>query len=59
MITLILQRFDQKNREVVLVLGQLFGTGTRYGIKVLRQFDKKVKTKSQKVLGINSYVYKS
>ena len=33
---------------------QLFGTGTRYDLKVLRQCGKRVKTKSQKVLGVNS-----
>ena len=42
-----------------MVQGQLFGTGSRYGLKVLRQCGKRVKTKSQKVLGFNSYVCKS
>ena len=38
---------------------QQFGTGTRYGIEILHQCEKKVKTKSQKVLGANSYVCRS
>ena len=33
-----------------MVQGQLFGTGTRYGLKVLRHCGKRVKTKSQKML---------
>ena len=39
--------------------GQLFGTGTRYGLNVLRHCGKRVKIKSQKVLGVNSYVCRS
>ena len=61
-ITLILYWFDQKNCflwRFVLVQGQLFETGTRYGLKVLRQCGKRVKTKSQKVFGVNSYVWRS
>ena len=50
-ITLILEGFDQKNhfsRRAVLVQGQLFGTGIRYGLTFLRQCGKRVKTKIQK-----------
>ena len=39
---------------MVLVEVQLFGTGTRYGL--INQCRKRVKTKSQKDLGANSYV---
>ena len=46
-------------RGLFLVQGQLFETGTRYGLKVLRQCGKRVKNKSQKVLGVNSYVCRS
>ena len=35
------------------------GTGTRYGLAVLHQYGKKVKTKSQKVLGANSNISRS
>ena len=42
-----------------MVQGQFFGIGTRYSLKVLRQCGKSVKTKSQKVLEVNSYVCRS
>ena len=42
-----------------MVQGHLFGTGTSYSLKILRQCGKKVKTKSQNVLGVNSYVCRS
>ena len=32
---------------------------TRYGLEILRHCDKRVKTKSQKVLEVNSYVFRS
>ena len=54
-ITLILQGFDQKNHfswGFVLIQGQLSGTGTRYGLKFLRQCGKRVKIKNQKVVGL-------
>ena len=34
----------------------IIGTGTRYDLKCLHQYGKRVKTKSQRVLGANSYV---
>ena len=37
----------------------VLGTGTSYKPETLRQCDKKVKTKSQKVFGANSYVCRS
>ena len=39
-----------------MVQVQWFGTGARYGLEILRQCGKMVKTKSQKVLSPNSYV---
>ena len=42
----------------VLVEVQKFGTGARYKFEILHQ-SLKLKTKSQKVLGANSYVCKS
>ena len=60
--TSILQGFDQKNRflwGVALVQVQQFGTGTRYKLEILHQSVKKVKTKSQKFWGANSYVCRS
>ena len=36
---------------MVLVQVQLFGTGTRYDLEILRQCRKRVETKSQKLLG--------
>ena len=53
-ITSILYGFDKKIHffwGVVLVQVQQFGTSTRYGIEILHQSGKRVKTKSQKVLG--------
>ena len=41
---------------MVLVQVEQFGTGTRYELEILHECGKKVKTKSQKVLGANSYV---
>ena len=38
---------------------QQFGTGTRYGLEIVHQFAKRVKTKSQKISGANSYVCRS
>ena len=58
-ITSILVGFDQKNClfwGVVLVQVQYFGTGTRYGLEILHQYGKRVKTKSQTVWTANSYV---
>ena len=54
--TSILKVFGQKKRflGVLLVQVQIFGTDTRYG-----QCGKRVKTKSQKVSGVNSYVCRS
>ena len=45
--------------QLILVQAQQFGTGTRYVLGILHQCGKKVKTKSQKVLGANSYVCRS
>ena len=42
-----------------MVQAQELGTGTKYKLEVLHQCGKKVKTKSQKVLGANSYVCES
>ena len=39
-----------------LIQVQEFGTVTRYGLEILHQRGKRVKTKSQKVFGANSYV---
>ena len=36
-----------------------FRTGTLYGLETLRFCGKKVKTKSHKVFGASSYVYRS
>ena len=44
---------------MALVQVQQFETGTRYGLKILHQCGKRVKTKSQKVLGANCYVFRS
>ena len=44
---------------VILVQVHEFGTGTRCKLKILHQCGKKFKTKSQKVLGTNSYVCRS
>ena len=41
---------------VALVQIQQFGTASRYGLEILHQRGKTVKTKSQKVLGANCYV---
>ena len=38
---------------------QLFGTGTRYDLEIFHQCDKRVKTKSQNVLGAKSNVCRS
>ena len=43
-------------RELIITS---FWTGTRYGLENLHQCGKRVKTKSQKVLGFNSYVCRS
>ena len=42
-----------------MVQVQSFGTGTRYKLEILHESVKRVKTKSQKVLGANSYVCRS
>ena len=42
-----------------MVQVQKFGIGTRYQLEHLHQCGKSVKNKSQKVLGANSYVYRS
>ena len=51
--------FDQKkfffSRQLLLVRVQKFRTGTRYGLEILHQCDKKIKTKRQEVLGVNLY----
>ena len=44
---------------MVWVQVQKFGTGTRYKLEILHQCGKKVKSKSQKVCGANSYVCRS
>ena len=36
-----------------------FGTGTMYSLDILRQCDKRLKTKIQTVLGANSYICRS
>ena len=45
--------------RVVLVQVQWLGTGTRYKLEILHQCAKRVKTKSQKIFGANSYVCRS
>ena len=40
----------------VLVQGQSFGTGTKYGLEILNPCSKRVKTKSLKVFGANSNI---
>ena len=60
--TSILWRFGQKKHflgGVVLVQVQLFGAGTRYGLAILYQCEKRVKTKKHKVFWANSYVCRS
>ena len=60
--TSILYGFDQKNHfiwGVVLVQVQYFGTGTKYKLEIVCKSRKKVKTKSQKVLGANFYLCRS
>ena len=56
-------KFGQKNQlflGVVLVQVQFkFGTSTRYGLEILHQCGKRVKIKSQKFSGANSYVCRS
>ena len=42
-----------------MVQVQQFRTGTWYGFEILHQSDKRVKTKSQKDLGANSYICRS
>ena len=42
-----------------MIQKQWFGTGTRYGLEILQQWGKRITTKSQKVLGANSYVCRS
>ena len=44
---------------MVLVQVQKLGTDTRYEREILCQCGKRVKTKSQKVFGANSYVCRS
>ena len=44
---------------MVLAQVQQFGTGTRYGFKILHHCGKRIKTKIQKVLGANFYVCRS
>ena len=44
---------------MLLVQVQQFRTGTRYALKLLHGCGKKVKTRSQKVLGANSYIGRS
>ena len=61
-ITSVLQEFDQKNnffRGVIFVQDQQFGTDTKYGLEILHQCDKRVKTKNQKDFGASSYVCRS
>ena len=53
------RRKSQYFWAVILVQVQWFGTGTKYKLEILHQGGKRVKTKSQKVLGINSYVRRS
>ena len=45
--------------KVALVQVQQLGTDTRYKLEILHQCGKRVKTKSQKVLGANSYICRS
>ena len=42
-----------------MVDGQWFGTDTWYGLEILHRCGRSVKTKSKKVLGANSYVFRS
>ena len=51
-ITSILQGFNQKKQ----FLRGALGSSTRYGLEILHQSGKRVKTKSQKVMGAYSYV---
>ena len=58
-ITSMLWGLSQKNPSfwgVVWVQVQWFETGTTYGLEILNQCLKRVKTKSQKVLWANSYI---
>ena len=61
-ITSILKEFDQKKQfflRSALDPSSVSGTGTNYGIKILHQCGKKVKTKSRKVLVANLNVCRS
>ena len=40
-----------------MVQVQYFETGTSYGLQIWHQYDERVKSKGQKVLETNSYVY--
>ena len=42
-----------------MVQVQQLGTGTRYKVEILHHCGKRVRTKSQKVLGTNSYICRS
>ena len=58
----ILQGFDQKIHffgRVALVQFNKIGTVTRYSLQISHQCSRSVKTKSQNVLGANSYIYRS
>ena len=60
--TFILKGFHQKNRiswGMAVVQVQLFWTGTSYGLEILQQCRKGVKTKSHKFLGANSNDWRS
>ena len=60
--TSFLYRFDQKNNffwGMTLVQVQPIGTGSSYRHEILYQRGKRVKTKSQKVLGASLYVFKN
>ena len=58
----ILLGFDQKNQcswGVLLVQVQQFETRTRYGFEILHQCDKRVKSKTKKILEANFYICRS
>ena len=60
-ITSVLYKCDQKNQYfwgVLLIEVQEFGTGTGYGLEILHEYGRSIKTESQKVLEVNSNVCK-
>ena len=61
-ITSILEGSDQKNHYFLrggLGSSSIIWDGTRYGLEILHQCDKRIKTKSKRAVGANSYICRS